>query len=82
MARQPRAAQGFGLPQITPSPPGLVVIGRRADMGSLRGRERQTLEDERRVRLRSWDWLIEQVVGSGRRGTYGPLDWDDDFDFI
>jgi len=84
-ARRTRAELGTGLLQISSRPPGLVIVGRRGEMSRLDNAERDRLEGENRIRLKSWDWLIEQV-GQGQRLGYGPLGWDDqleaEFEFL
>ena len=56
-ARRSRDANGLGLNDIDPVPPGLILLGRREPGGSSRARRRQYARDLN-IRIHSIDWLF------------------------
>lgn len=64
-ASAPRDEEGLGLEDIDPRLPGLIIMGRR-DLGpNPRGLRRQ-LEQDHRLEIHSYDWLIERAEGRVR----------------
>jgi hypothetical protein len=72
-ARAP-ADGGLGLVDISPSLPGLIVIGRQADLDDRRSAFRRGLSRQLNVEIHSYDWLADRAEGvvksleSSRRG--------------
>ncbi|MGH3426541.1 MAG: hypothetical protein ACRDQZ_03035, partial [Mycobacteriales bacterium] len=68
-ARRDPREDGLGLEDISPSLPGVVIIGRRANQG--RPAMRRALEDHLRIEIHSYDWLFERA--QGRVGVLGSV---------
>jgi Domain of unknown function (DUF4263) len=63
-ARRDPADAGLGLEDISPSLPGLIIIGRRTNQG--RPALRRALEEHLRIEIHSYDWLLERAQGRVR----------------
>ena len=61
-ASRPRNDVGLGLTDITPDLPGLILIGRRADINEASNGLRRQMASESRIKIHSYDWLL----GSGQ----------------
>lgn len=61
LARRPRSEGGLGLTEIRVRSWGLVLVGRSEGPAADPSRERRRLEEENRIRLRSYDWLLDQL---------------------
>lgn len=73
-AQRPRESNGLGLPEIRPEAPGLVLIGRRGEAPSFKNQVvRQRLEAQSRIRVHSYDWLIDGVSSSRPSRPGGAL---------
>lgn len=64
-ARTP-AEGGLGLEDISPSLPGLIVIGRRHQLPADRSAFRRGLERQLNIRIHSYDWLVDSLAGRVR----------------
>ncbi len=58
-AARPREKQGLGLPDIAPTLPGVVIIGRRRDMDRKNALLRRQLCEDLNIDLRSYDSLAD-----------------------
>ena len=54
---------GLGLADISPSLPGLIVIGRRSDEDEQRRLFRRALARQLDIRIHSYDWLVDTAAG-------------------
>lgn len=61
-ARDP-SESGLGLEDVSPSMPGLVIIGRRSDLPSDRQAFRRGLQRQLDVEIHSYDWLLDRLEG-------------------
>jgi hypothetical protein len=62
MARRDRSEGGLGLREVTAKSPGIVIVGRSEDRDARRNRYRRTLLEDKRITLRSYDWLLHTVL--------------------
>jgi hypothetical protein len=63
-ARECKANGGAGFPDIEPNSEGLVLAGRR-DLQTPAARQiRRPFEENNRIRVHSYDWLIERLQGT------------------
>lgn len=60
-ARRPRTEMGLGLTAIDSDPPGLLLIGRDADITPDHAQRRQQLARHYGVRIHSYDWLVREA---------------------
>lgn len=58
-AARPRKAGGLGLSDITTDLPGLILIGRRADIDESTNRRRRQMMQDSRIKIHSYDWLLD-----------------------
>jgi len=63
LARRPRRDSGLGLIDIRPQSEGLVLVGRRARLFENARMVRHPLRESCRIRVHTYDWLIEQLRG-------------------
>ena len=63
--REPTAG-GLGLTDITPSLPGLIVIGRRSGLVDARKPFRRALAKQLNIEIHTYDWLVERAGGRVR----------------
>jgi len=61
MAKRPRGEMGLGLSGIESSPPGILLIGREADLTPEHASMRKQLGDQHNVKIRSYDWLLREA---------------------
>jgi hypothetical protein len=64
LARRPRSEGGLGLEEIRARSWGIVLIGRSEGSAADPARERRKLEEDNRIRLRSYDWLLDRLGAS------------------
>lgn len=62
-AARDRAQDGLGLQDISPSLPGLIVIGRRGQVAEDRRAFRRGLQRQLDIEIHSYDWLVDRVEG-------------------
>ncbi len=67
-AKRSRAEMGLGLTGIEPSPPGLLIVGREADLTPEHAAMRKQLGDHHNVRIHSYDWLLREAQSRLERG--------------
>lgn len=60
-ARRLRSEGGLGLPEIRPKGWAIVLVGRRGDRGDDPVQRRRQLEEDERIMLRSYDWLVDII---------------------
>lgn len=60
-ARRDRDMNGLGLSGIQPKVPGLIIMGRRADVPKGTERLRRELFDAMDIRIHSYDWLLDRA---------------------
>lgn len=60
-ARRLRSEGGLGLPEVRPRGWGIVLVGRSEDSGADPAQRRRQLEEDERIMLRSYDWLVDQI---------------------
>jgi len=60
-AKRPRSDMGLGLTGIESDPPGLLLIGREADLTPEDAARRKQLGDQHNVRIHSYDWLAREA---------------------
>lgn len=65
-AMHPRSMDGLGLTDISASPTGLLLIGRRSLLQPDDKKRRLQLEQDSNVRIQTYDWLIEWAGASVR----------------
>jgi antiviral defense system Shedu protein SduA len=63
MARRGRRHDGLGLIDIRPQSDGLVLVGRRSLLLDNTHMVRNRFREENRIRIHTYDWLIEQLNG-------------------
>lgn len=63
-ANRPRRRDGLGLFGIRPQDDGLVLVGRRDRLTGRHEVLRRQLWEAKRIRIRTYDWLIEQLEGT------------------
>jgi hypothetical protein len=62
-ATRSRDQQGLELIDISPSPPGLILIGRRSSLAAADRARRKQIERSNNVTIHSYDWLVEFAAG-------------------
>jgi hypothetical protein len=62
-ARRPRARDGLGLDNASGSDPGLLIIGREADLTEPNRERRRQLDQQHNVRIHTYDWLVRAAKG-------------------
>lgn len=62
-ARRPRARDGLGLDNASGSDPGLLIIGREADLTETDRERRRQLDQQHNVRIHTYDWLVRAAKG-------------------
>lgn len=62
-ARRLQENNGLGLVDIRPQAEGIVLVGRRANLNKNASRLRNQLFEGRGIRMRTYDWLLEQLEG-------------------
>lgn len=62
-AQRPRVEMGLGLTAIEADPPGLLLIGREADLTAEHAQMRQQWAKQHNVKIHSYDWLIRAARG-------------------
>lgn len=60
-ARRPRARDGLGLDNASGSDPGLLIIGREADLIESDVERRRQLDRQHNIRIHTYDWLVRQA---------------------
>jgi hypothetical protein len=60
-ARRPRARHGLGLDNASGSDPGLLIIGREADLSEADIERRRQLDQQKNIRIHTYDWLVRQA---------------------
>jgi len=60
-ARKRKAEEGLGLIDIRPRAPGLVLVGRRAQLGSEGSAARKQCREDQDIEIHTYDWLIETL---------------------
>ena len=63
-AHRPKRSDGLGLFDLRPNDDGLVLIGRRALLAGRHEALRRRLWEDKRIMVRTYDWLLEQVAGA------------------
>ena len=69
-ARQPSAEGGVGLAGIHSGAEGLVLVGRRHLLRPNNEQVRRQTEEDRRIQVHTYDWLLERL--KGLRDFTGP----------
>lgn len=64
LARRSRRDGGLGLPDIRPRSEGLVLVGRRTALGENASDVRNPIHEQKRIRIHTYDWLLEQLRGA------------------
>jgi hypothetical protein len=62
-AQRDRTDMGLGLTGIAAQPPGLLLIGREADVTAEHAQMRQQLGQQFNVKIHSFDWLVRSAKG-------------------
>lgn len=70
-ARRLRSEGGLGLPEIRPKGWGMVLVGRTGSRSDDPIQLRRQLEEDERIMLRSYDWLVDQI-----QAVAEDPDWD------
>ena len=60
-ARRLRSEGGLGLPEVRSKNWGIVLAGRTEERGADPAQRRRQLEEDERIMLRSYDWLVDQA---------------------
>jgi hypothetical protein len=60
-ARRPRSSNGLGLTDVSADDPGLLLIGREADLTEDDRERRRQLDTTYKVRIHTYDWLIRSA---------------------
>lgn len=68
LARKPENKGGAALPEIRPSSPGLVIIGRRYGTRLATDDVRNTKFENEHIRVHTYDWLLEMIEGASSIG--------------
>lgn len=63
LARRSRREEGLGLIDIRPRSEGLVLVGRRSRLNQNADIVRHSIHEEQRVRIHTYDWLVETLHG-------------------
>ena len=63
IARRSRRNDGLGLVDIRAQSEGLVLVGRRALLYENTHTVRNPIREENRIRIQTYDWLLEQLDG-------------------
>jgi hypothetical protein len=74
-AQRLRSEGGLGLPEVRPKCWGIVLVGRTEGKGADPVQLRRQIEEDDRIMLRSYDWLVDQieaVVVKDGRWTHHP----------
>jgi hypothetical protein len=71
-AARPRRDLGLGLTDMTPAPPGLILIGRRDAARKEMTAVRRQYAQDLRIEIHTYDFLIESLVA--RRSSYNSND--------
>lgn len=59
--RRPRARDGLGLDSASGSDPGMLIIGREADLTEADVERRRQLDTQQNIRIHTYDWLVRQA---------------------
>ena len=59
-----RTKDGLGLLDVDPQLPGLIIIGRRADVAEETADRRRAMSRELRIKIHTYDWLAEVAAGA------------------
>lgn len=60
-ARRPRSRDGLGLTDITAQDPGVLLLGRAADLDDDDKQQRRQLDQELNIRIHTYDWLLRNA---------------------
>ena len=63
-ARQAKDDNGLGLHDIRPQAKGIVLVGRRHLLHPEARNLRSQLDEDSRIEMRTYDWLLEQLEGA------------------
>ena len=63
-ARQAKDENGLGLHDIRPQAKGIVLVGRRHLLHPVARNLRSQLDEDSRIEMRTYDWLLEQLEGA------------------
>lgn len=69
-ARRLRSEGGLGLPEVRPKGWGIVLLGRSEEAGIDPAQRRRQLEEDERIMLRSYDWLVDQIQAVADDGIW------------
>jgi hypothetical protein len=65
-ARRPRSRNGLGLEDASGRDPGLLLIGREADLSDADRQRRRQLDQDLNIRIHTYDWLLRQAAARVR----------------
>jgi hypothetical protein len=60
-ARRPRSQNGLGLGDASSKDPGLLLLGRAADLDDHARQRRRQLDQELNIRIHTYDWILRQA---------------------
>jgi antiviral defense system Shedu protein SduA len=60
-ARRPRSRNGLGLTDVSARDPGLLIIGREADLGDADRQRRRQLGQDLNILIHTYDWIARQA---------------------
>jgi Domain of unknown function (DUF4263) len=69
-ARRLRSEGGLGLPEVRPKGWGIVLVGRTEESGADPVQRRRQLEEDERIMVHSYDWLVDQIRAVAEDGTW------------